>query len=324
VFGESAGAGSILALLCMPRATGLLRRAIAQSPGALGFLSRAEAARRAQVLCRRLDLDEPSAVALRRVALERLLDAQAACVAAGPHAGGMFFAPVVDGDVLPEAPLAAFRAVRERDVDLVIGTTAEELRLYALVPGYGEVSETQLERSLAARLRDPARVIARYREARRRRGEDASTRALFFALESDWNLRFPSILLAESHARRGARAYMYLFAHTSPAQGGALGSCHALDLPFTFGNLDSPEMRRFAGTGPAVVALAESWMDATIAFARSGDPSHPGIGRWPAYDAARRATLVFGEKCHAVDAPLDAERAALAEASAGAPPGEIA
>jgi para-nitrobenzyl esterase len=323
-FGESAGAGSILALLCAPRATGLLRRAIAQSPGPLGFLSRSEAARRAHALCRRLELREPSARALRDVALGRLLEAQAACVADGPHAGGMFFAPVVDGELLPEAPLAAFRAGRAQPIELVIGTTAEELRLYAMVPGFGDVSDAQLERGLAARLRDPARVLARYREARARRGEDVSARSLFFALESDWNLRFPSILLAESHARRGARAYMYLFAHASPAQGGALGSCHALDLPFTFGNLDSPEMRRFAGEGPAVVALAGSWMDATVAFARSGDPSHPGIGCWPAYDAARRATMRFGEKCHAVDAPLDAERAALAEASGGAPPGEIA
>jgi para-nitrobenzyl esterase len=325
-FGESAGAGSLLALLCMPRAAGLLRRAIAQSAGPLGFLSRAQAARRARALCRRLELDEPSADALRRVPLERLLEAQAACVAAGPHAGGMFFAPVVDADVLPEAPLDAFRAGRAQAIDLVIGTTAEELRLYAMVPGFGDVSEADLERSLAARLRDrdPARVLARYREARLRRGQDASPRELFFALESDWNLRFPSILLAEHHARRGARAYMYLFTHASPAQGGALGSCHALDLPFTFGNLDSPEMRRFAGEGPAVVALAENLMDAWIAFARRGNPSHPGIGPWPVYDATRRATLAFGEKCHAVDAPLDAERAALADASGGAPPGEIA
>ncbi len=324
LFGESAGAGSILALLCMPRATGSFRRAIAQSPGPLGFLSRAQATQRAESLCKRLGLDAPDLEALRALPLERLLEAQHACVAAGPHAGGMFFAPVVDGDVLPASPLAAFRAGKQLPVDLVLGTTEEELRLYALAPGFFATTDEQLLQSLRGRLTDPARVVASYRRAREQRGADVSPLALAIAFESDWNLRFPSSLLAELHARRGARTYMYLFAHRSPAHGGALGSCHALDLPFTLGNLDSPEMRSFAGEGPAVEALAANLMDAWLAFARSGDPSHAGIGRWPAYDGARRATLRFGEKCHAVDAPLEAERAALADASGGTLPEEIA
>jgi para-nitrobenzyl esterase len=51
-------------------------------------------------------------------------------------------------------------------------------------------------------------------------------------------------------------------------------------------------------------------MDAWVAFARDGDPSHPAIGCWPRYTAERRSTMRFAEETAAVDAPLEAERAA--------------
>jgi para-nitrobenzyl esterase len=91
--------------------------------------------------------------------------------------------------------------------------------------------------------------------------------------------------------------------------GGALGSCHALDLPFVFGTLDHPVLSRFAGGGRDARALAEHIQDAWIAFARTGSPAHPGIGEWPSYDAHRRATMILGRECGVEEAPREAERA---------------
>ncbi len=50
--------------------------------------------------------------------------------------------------------------------------------------------------------------------------------------------------------------------------------------------------------------------DAWLAFARSGDPSCESLGGWPQYDAARRATMILGEKSKVEDAPNDGERRA--------------
>ena len=88
-------------------------------------------------------------------------------------------------------------------------------------------------------------------------------------------------------------------------------SCHALDLPFTFGNLDAPGMREFAGKGEAARVLSERLMDAWTAFARHGDPAHDGIGSWPVYESGRRATMELGVRCGVVDAPQEAERSAM-------------
>jgi para-nitrobenzyl esterase len=101
---------------------------------------------------------------------------------------------------------------------------------------------------------------------------------------------------------------MYLFTWESPAMAGALGACHALEIPFVFGNLDIPTMDRFAGAGPDARRLSEQMSEAWIAFARTGDPHHAGIPRWPTYDTARRATLEFGPQTRVIDAPFDEER----------------
>jgi para-nitrobenzyl esterase len=59
--------------------------------------------------------------------------------------------------------------------------------------------------------------------------------------------------------------------------------------------------------------LAKHMMDAWIAFAKCGDPSHPGIGAWPAYGTASRHTMIFGRSCGVSEAPFEEERAIWAD-----------
>jgi carboxylesterase type B len=80
--------------------------------------------------------------------------------------------------------------------------------------------------------------------------------------------------------------------------------------PSPSGTSSLPGIAEFAGSGPAAERLSRDWMDAWIALARDGDPSHPGIGRWPRYTEESRWTMVFGEKSRAESAPFEAERAA--------------
>jgi len=44
-------------------------------------------------------------------------------------------------------------------------------------------------------------------------------------------------------------------------------------------------------TNRVTAALHDAW----IAFARDGDPSHPGIPSWPPYDTEGRAVLVIAD-----------------------------
>jgi para-nitrobenzyl esterase len=83
---------------------------------------------------------------------------------------------------------------------------------------------------------------------------------------------------------------MYRFTWPSPAFGGILGACHALELPFVWNNLRKTGASVLTGTdnpSDGVQALADGMQQAWIAFARTGDPG------WSPYDTATRATMHF-------------------------------
>jgi para-nitrobenzyl esterase len=310
VFGESAGAGSIVCLLAMPAARGLFRRAIVQSAAPEGQLSAAEAAERARILVEKLGGTRMDLAWLRGLPAEQILAAQAACAEPGPRRIGMFFAPVVDGALLPERPLDAVARGAARDVELVIGTTADEMLLFTLLPGFGEIPEAVLPQLVATRLPGPPEsALARAEALLRSYAGSGAER--FFAVETDASLFVPSTRLAQAQARHQPRTFMYRFTWRSPLHGGRLGACHALDVPFALGTFALPKVRDFAGAGPAAERVSAAMMDAWAAFARRGDPSHPGIPAWPAYAPPRRATLELGATCRVVDAPGEERRRAF-------------
>jgi para-nitrobenzyl esterase len=98
--------------------------------------------------------------------------------------------------------------------------------------------------------------------------------------------------LAEALAASGARVFAYQFAWAPPSS--RFKACHCIDLPFTFGTLDAwPDAAMLAGANmPAMHALSATMRRAWAAFLHDGDPGQPSLA-WTAYDAERRATMVF-------------------------------
>ena len=155
-------------------------------------------------------------------------------------------------------------------------------------------------------------MIDAYRSARQRAGESIGPTDIWVAAGTDIVFRWPSLQLAAAHVARGSRAFVYLFDWESPAFGGILGSCHALELPFVFGAVHLPVVQVFSGGGPAVETLSTQMQRAWLAFAAPGDPSHDGIGSWSTWDpSSGAATMVFGAKTRLEDAPRDEELAVL-------------
>ncbi|MEX2208825.1 MAG: carboxylesterase/lipase family protein [Myxococcota bacterium] len=318
IFGESAGGMAVSTLLAMPAASGLFRGAIAQSGAAHHVHSRASAERIAHALLGELGLGASEHAKLRDVPVPALLAAQANVLGKSARLGGLLaFAPALDADTLPRHPLEAVRDGAARDVALLVGANRDETKLFRM----GMASNIELdEAGLAKRVRGglrahgadeshAERLIETYRSARNGR-TSTEPGELLDALDSDRTFRVPAIRLAEAQGQQQPRTYQYFFTWSSPARRGTLGACHALELPFVFGTLDAPTMDRFAGKGPDAEALSARMMDAWIAFARKSEPGHAQLPAWPAYDTAKRATLVFDRACQLALAPLDAERAA--------------
>ncbi|WP_369142689.1 carboxylesterase/lipase family protein [Streptomyces sp. R44] len=282
VFGESAGAMSIGALLTTEAARGLFHRAILQSGACHHFLRPSSAALIAARLAERLGIEDATPEAFASVPRHELLAAQAELrtdVAADPDPARwgeavldmMPFEPVRDGLALPGA---------DCEVDLLIGSNREEYRLF-LVPTerLHVFPEPRLRAMTAAYGLDPAEALPVYRAGR----PDATPGELLDAVATDWFYRIPAVRLAESVPG----SYLYEFAWRSPQFDGALGACHALELPFVFDRLHDPSYAPLLGADPPQ-ALADAMHGAWVRFAKTGSPG------WKAYDKVDRTTMTFG------------------------------
>jgi para-nitrobenzyl esterase len=109
--------------------------------------------------------------------------------------------------------------------------------------------------------------------------------------------------LAEAQTGNDTPTWMYRFDWPTPAFGGRLGACHAVEIPFVFDNLSAPGADAFLG-GVAPQDLATRVHSAWVSFMKSGDPG------WDRYDSERRATMIFDSESKVVDDP-DGETRAL-------------
>ncbi|MGW2480403.1 carboxylesterase/lipase family protein [Streptomyces sp. NPDC001571] len=296
VFGESAGAMSIGALLSMPRARGLFRRAILQSGAAHHFLRPASAELITARLAEKLGIGT-TAEEFAEVPLDELLPAQADLrgeIGARPDPAlwgeaalnMMPFEPVLDELPLPPADCG---------VDILAGSNREEYRLF-LVPTerLDVLSQAKLRAATAAYGLDPDKALPVYTERR----PDALPGELFDAVTTDWFYRIPALRLAESVPG----SYVYEFAHRSPALGGRLGACHASELGYVFDRLDDPTYAPILGEEPPQ-SLADALHGAWVAFAKTGEPG------WAAYDRDTRTTQVFDTVPGVENDPRAEERA---------------
>jgi para-nitrobenzyl esterase len=318
LFGQSAGAMSAAALLGAPRARGLFQRVILQSGAARNVHLPETAERVRDAFLDEAGLGSGGLAALRELPLPALLEAQArSAERLRRELPDPPFQPVVDGALLPRPPLEAIAAGAAAGLPLLIGTTRDEWRFY----GLRDPKARQLDaEGLLRRLRrglpgvDGAgrglaeRVVEAYRDARAGRAS-TDPRELWFAIQTDRWFRTPATKLAEQQAAHQPATHAYLFTWRSPALDGALGACHALDLPFVFGSLADRRIRPLVGAGPRACELSQRMQDAWLRFAHGGAPGHAGLPEWPAYEARRRATLMLGEECVVVEAPEERERA---------------
>ncbi len=316
IFGESAGGMSVGTLLAMPAARGLFHKAIPQSGACHTGAPVARANRTAERVLSKLRVQAGDAAAIRALTPAQLLTGTLLDdgVTADPELG-MAYQPVIDGTFVPRAAIEMVADGSASGVAVMVGSTLEEWKLFSLMdPSLAKLDRAGLGARMSRRLTADAAdgVIDSYAKARAQRGEPVTPAELFTAIETDRIFRIPAVRLAQVQPRHDVRVYSYLFTWPSPAMGGVLGSCHALELGFVFGTNNVPGMPAFTGTGPTAEKLATEMQDAWLAFARSGDPSSRSAGEWKPYDESRRATMIFGATTKLEDAPRDEERRAWA------------
>ena len=98
-------------------------------------------------------------------------------------------------------------------------------------------------------------------------------------------------LLARKLEKSKAPVYNYLFAWEYPINGGVT-SFHCSELAFCFHALNVPQIKTATGGGPVAMALQDKVSQAWVNFARTGNPSQPGL-EWKPYTKDDPHAMVF-------------------------------
>ncbi len=244
VFGESAGGEDIIALLAAPPARGLFNRAIVESGGG-GWGPAADIADARKTLAAKF----PG---------KTLEDLRALPAADLVKLNGELTDPIVDHDLLPESPLAAFADGTAADVPIIIGTNNEEGSLLGVDPG------------------DPAKLFDKLTPAdltalRATYGDDARDDKDFARLLfRDGYFTGPARFIA-----RHSHAYTYRFTYVlAPLQKRRDGAWHGTEVPFVFERWPIDDLN--ATDHLVEGTIHNDW----IAFAKTGNPG------WPAFKAS--------------------------------------
>lgn len=291
IFGQSAGATIVGALLATPDARGLFRRAIIQSGSGTGAFTPEQARRVTAAVATALGV-EPTADAFAAIPDQRFLEILPALAgldlrtgtATDPLAGLSPFSLV-----LPVQPAGGLAHGPARDVDLLIGTNTQEGHLYLVPRGTLEsTTEADVLATAAKLYADPGNKVAAHRAAL----PNATPGELRSAVLGDALFGAGTARMAQAHAQiSGGRTHVYSFGYRSTALNGRLGATHTVELPFVFDIADKPWLHGDAGLlgpDPAPDGLAARVHAAWVAFAGTGNPG------WTAYDPQRPVAEILG------------------------------
>lgn len=277
VFGESAGGSATVSLLASPLTEGLIHRAWAMSPSIGQYRDSATAASIEEMF-----LEELGARSLEEIMdhdAKDVLDAQTRVSSRRPGAADSF-APThggsgLTGDIVSTASLSP--------VPLSLGSNRDESRLWtAFDPSFASMGETEWTDHLRRIFGDKADTARGVYESLRP-GETHGQ--LITAVNSDVAFRQHVRVLANKRDVEANPTWVYWFTWASTALGGQLGSCHALDIPFAFDNLDAPQVRGLLGHDADTGNLATEFADHIVHF------SVHGHAAWAQYDREKGATL---------------------------------
>ncbi len=303
IYGQSGGASKVTTLMGMSSGKGIIHRAAAQSGGGGNIPSLEQSRDFSRRVIRELGVRPRDMAALQKMDWATLFAAgnKVAEQINGPrNAGGpsttprVGWNPTMDGRVITVRSFFDAAPDMSRDVPLLIGNTSEEGMRFSSNPTEAEW-RAELAGQYGAQKADA--LIARMK----RDHPEKAIRTLSYGVSSlAYRNRIQSMVALRDKQAGAAPTYQYLFQWQSPQLDGVAGAWHTADLAFVFDNTALCDQ----GTGntPEAQKLARTMATAWANFARTGNPSQPGLN-WTPTNATRCQTMIFDNQCRMVDDP---------------------
>jgi para-nitrobenzyl esterase len=301
IYGQSGGGGKVATLMGMPSAKGLFHRASIQSGGG-GAAPKEEAKEFARQLAKELGVTDIAG--LQKVDWHTLNSAADAAQAKMPPRTDRparmnrpgpprrFWGPTQDDKVINMRSFQDAAPEISKDVPMLIGSVSEEGNRMLSCPSEAEWRATLAKQYGEAK----GNALA---DAMKKAHPEKSIRTLSYGVGGVTGRNNVARMAKLKHALNAAPVYTYFFTWQSPMLEDA-GAWHTSELAFCFDNTKRCEQ----GTGntPEAQALAKKMANAWANFARTGNPSQPGL-TWTPSDPERNQTMVFDNESRMVDDP---------------------
>ena len=317
IYGQSGGGSKVTTLMGMPSAAGLFHRAAAQSGGGGNPPSAEQSRELAGQVMKELGLQPNDLASLQKMDWAKLNAAGNAAAAKinppmrpglgpGPGPGGtprVGFGPTVDGRIITMRSFYEGAPEISKNIPMLIGNVSEEGNRMSSRP-----TEAEWHSTLAGVLgEDKATALI---AAMKKAHPEKSIRTLSYGVGGLNSRNNVQRMVKMKCEQKAAPDYQYYFTWQSPMLEDA-GAWHTAELAFCFDN--TKRCQQGTGNTPEAQALAKKMATAWVNFARTGNPSQPGLS-WSASDPVRCRTMVFDNHCRMVDDPESEVRKILLSA----------
>jgi len=301
IFGQSGGGAKCATLMAMPSAHGFFHRVMTMSGQQVKGASIDIASKRTEIMLGKLGITQSNLADLKTMPWEKI---QAAAAATSSD-----WLPVVDGVVLSRDPFTPDSPPLSAAVPMILGNTHDE----TAVPVRGTLTwddaPAALRNAVAIYLGPYSadEVIAKYRTIY----PDKSPIDVVIAAATAFRAWPGQLLEAERRVADPVsqpRTWVYQMNWHRDVPGAR--AVHTIDIPFMFDNLSAAPGQ--IGSSPEDLAAAQPLADIMsgmlIHYAATGNPNHPGLLLWPAYDLQARNTIIWDSSPHIERDPRGEER----------------
>lgn len=298
-FGQSGGGAKIATMMATPAAAGLFHRAATMSGQQVTASGPLNATARTRAYLAKLGVSERDVSPLLTMPVGKLIEGLSAT---DPIlGGGVYFGPVLDMTWLMRHPFWPDAAPQSRGIPMLLGNTHDETRGF-ISPDSARVQTLtwdNLAERMAPELRVdilPEWVVAQYRA----HFPEWSPTDIFYDATTCGRSWRGQVIEAEARVAAGAPTWVYqvdFAARVDPRR----RAMHTIDIALVFGTIGAEGSP--TGTSAAAQGASKAMQDAFVAFAKTGDPNHAGLPRWPQYDVTKRSTMIFDTHAKPQDNP---------------------
>jgi len=303
IFGQSGGGAKCATLMAMPSAHGLFHRVMTMSGQQVKGASIEIASKRTEIMLGKLGITQANLADLKTMPWEKI---QAAAAATSSD-----WLPVVDGVVLSRDPFTPDAPPLSDSVPLILGNVHDETAVPIPMPGTltWDDAPAALRNAVAIYLGpySAEEVIAKYRMIY----PDKSPIDVVISAATAFRAWPGQVLEAERRASNPiSQPHTWVYQMNWHRDAPGARAMHTIDIPFMFDNLAAAPGQ--IGSSPEELAVAQPLADTMsgmlIHYAATGNPNHPGLPLWPAYDLNSRNTMIWDSAPHIEQDPRGKER----------------